>query len=285
MTPTAAEPDALPRTLVFSHANGCPAGCYRVLFRAWEAAGWQVHAIPRIGHDPARPVTSNWPHLRDELIAFIEEQVQPRMPRPGPVMLVGHSLGGMLSLLAACRRPALAQGLVMLDSPVVEGWRAHSLGVAKATGLVRRVSPGKVSRQRRHEWGSREEVHAHFAAKHKFARWDPRVLQDYVDCGFDEHGGRVHLGFKREIETHIYNTLPHNLPGLLRRHPPRCPVAFVAGTQSEELRQAGAHASKTLAREHFHWFEGSHLYPFERPDDTAALVLQLMEQLRLQPRR
>lgn len=273
-----------PGTLVFSHANGFPAGCYRVLFEAWRAAGWQVHALPRIGHNPAYPVTSNWPHLRDELVDFIEQQVQPAMASPGPVMLVGHSLGGMVSLLAACRKPALAQGLIMLDSPVVDGWRSHSLQVAKATRLIQRVSPGKVSRQRRHEWPSREQVHQHFASKHKFARWDPRVLADYVASGFDQHAdGQVRLGFTREVETRIYNTLPHNLPGLLKRSAPRCPVAFIAGTQSDELRQAGAAGSKALAREHFHWFEGSHLYPFERPDDTAALVLELLHTLS-QPR-
>jgi pimeloyl-ACP methyl ester carboxylesterase len=269
-------------TIVFSHANGFPAGCYRVLFEIWRQAGWQVHALARIGHDPHYPVSSNWPHLRDELIHFIDQEVQPQMAEPGPVMLIGHSLGGILSLQAACKRPDLAAGLVMLDSPLVSGWRAHSVQVMKAARLIHRVSPGRVSSQRRHEWPDKPTVLSHFAAKHKFARWDPRVLQDYVDCGFDEHGGQVRLGFRRDIETRIYDTLPHHLDGVVRRHPPRCPVAFVAGTQSEELRQAGASASKALAKGNFHWMEGSHLYPFERPDDTAHLVLQLLEAVQAQ---
>jgi pimeloyl-ACP methyl ester carboxylesterase len=264
------------KTIVFSHANGFPAGCYRVLFERWRDAGWTVHALPRIGHDPRYPVTSNWPHLRDELLHFIQDEVKPT----GPVMLVGHSLGGLLSLLVACRKPALARGLVMLDSPVIDGWRAHSLQVVKSAGLIKRVSPGKVSHQRRYEWPSLDEAHAHFAAKNKFARWDPRVLKDYIASGFDAHeDGQVRLGFTREIETRIYNTLPHNLPRILQNHAPKCPVAFIAGTQSEELRQANAAGSKALAKDLFRWFEGTHLYPFERPDDTAALVLELMGEI------
>jgi pimeloyl-ACP methyl ester carboxylesterase len=260
------------KTLVFSHANGFGAGCYRLLFDAWRQAGWKVHALPQLGHDPAYPVTSNWPHVRDQLIHFIEREVKPA----APVMLVGHSLGGMLSLQVACKRPDLTQGLLMLDSPVVTGWRAHSLQVIKATRLMTRVSPSRVSSRRRHEWPNRADVLTHFAAKHKFARWDPRVLQDYVNSGFEEREGATRLRFHREVESRIYDTLPHNLGQLLRRHPPRCPVGFIAGTQSEELRQAGMAASKALARKHFSWLEGTHLFPFERPDDTAALALQML---------
>jgi pimeloyl-ACP methyl ester carboxylesterase len=253
--------------IVFSHANGFPAGTYRVLFEAWRAAGHAVHALEKFGHDPAYPVTGNWPKLRDQLIAFTERTAS------GPAVLVGHSLGGLLSLMAACRRPDLAAGLVLLDSPVFTGWRAHSVQVLKATGLIQRGSPGRVSRTRRHEWPSREAVLAHFAAKATFARWDRRVLADYVACGFEEQDGKTVLAFRREIETRIYNTLPHQLGSLLRRHPPKCPVSFIAGTQSREMRQAGLAASKALARERFGWIEGTHLFPMEHPEQTAQRVL------------
>jgi pimeloyl-ACP methyl ester carboxylesterase len=257
--------------IVFSHANGFPAGTYRVLFEAWRSAGFAVHAIDKIGHDPHYPVTSNWPRLRDQLIHFVEREVP---PEARPVYLVGHSLGGMLSLLVACRRPDLARGLVLIDAPAITGWRSHSIQVIKATGLMKRVSPGRVSRRRRHEWPTRAAVHAHFAAKSTFARWDPQVLADYVASGFEERDGVTVLGFRREVETHIYETLPHHVGAVMRRHPPRCPVAFLAGTQSLEVRQGGLAASRALARDRFAWIEGSHLFPMERPDETAAEVLR-----------
>ena len=165
-------------------------------------------------------------------------------------------------------------------SPVVAGWRAHSVHVAKRTGLIERIGPGPIARRRRHEWPSREAVHAHFAAKSAFARWDPRMLDAYVHAGFDDlpcdGDTRVVLGIPREVETRIYNTLPHHLPALLRKHPPHCDVGFVAGTRSTEMRQAGHGASRRLAGERWRWMEGTHLYPMERPDETAAVVLELL---------
>jgi pimeloyl-ACP methyl ester carboxylesterase len=265
-------------TLVFSHANGFPAGTYRQLFALWRAAGWRVLAVEQFGHDPAYPVTSNWPRLRDQLIHFIDGHA------PQGVFLVGHSLGGLLSLLAASKRPDLAQGLVMLDSPVFTGWRSHTVQVLKRSRLIQRLGPGKVSATRRHAWPSRQAAHDHFAAKPKFARWAPGVLDDYIRSGMrpeaGEHGEKLVLGFTREVETRIYNTLPHHLGRVLQRHPLRCPVGFIAGTRSTEIRQGGIEGARRLAGERFVWLEGSHLYPMEKPQETADAVLQLLDALR-----
>lgn len=257
--------------IVFSHANGFPSGTYRLLFEAWRDGGHAVHAIDKLGHDPAFPVTSNWPKLRDQLIGFIEREVG------APAFLVGHSLGGILSTIVASRRPDLVRGLVLLDAPLIAGWRAHSLRVMKATGLMKRVSPGRVAQRRRREWPSREAVQAHFAAKAAFARWDPSVLADYVAAGFEEHAGKTVLAFRREIEARIYDTLPHHVGTLLKRHPLKCPVGFLAGNQSVEMRRGGVVASRALAGPNFHWVEGSHLFPMERPQQTAQAVLDLLE--------
>ena len=255
--------------IVFAHANGFPAGTYRLLIEAWRQAGFEVLAPARLGHDPAYPVTSNWPRVRDELLHFIDTHARGRK-----VHLVGHSLGGYLSLMAACKRPEIAASVVLIDSPLVAGWRAQSVQAMKVARLMGRVSPGKVSQTRRHHWPSAEDAHRHFAAKATFARWQPEVLADYIACGTEpDPAGGVRLAFHRDIETRLYNTLPHHLGPLLRKHPPGCPVAFIGGTKSEEIRRAGLAATKAATHGRLSWVEGTHLFPMEKPAATAAAVL------------
>ena len=264
---------AAPRLIVFSHANGFPAGTYRQLFEAWRAAGCDVMALPRFGHDPQYPVSNSWPHLWRQLADYVRREAPGR-----PAWLVGHSLGGFLSLMAACHTPDIAAGVVLLDSPVLAGWRAHSLRMLKATRLVGRVSPGRVSQRRRYHWPSLDEARRHLGGKHVFARWAPGVLDDYLAAGLEPaEGGGLQLAFNRDVETRLYNTLPHQLGPLLHRHPPRCPVHFVGGTQSVEVRQVGMEATRAVTRGHIAWIEGSHLFPMEKPAETAQAVLQAMQ--------
>lgn len=267
--------------IIFSHANSFPLGTYGVLLRSLRARGHQVRGVEKFGHEPAYPVTSNWPHLVQQLADF----AGPEIERHGRgVWLVGHSLGGFLSILCAARHPKLGghaiRGVVLLDSPVLGGWRARALELAKRTQLVGSLSPGKISRKRRNAWPDAGAAFDHFAHKRAFMRWDPAVLRDYIEHGThdaDTPSGRQRvLAFDRDVETAIYNTLPHNLDRVLRQHPLRCPVAFIGGTESAEMKQVGMDMThKLVGRDHpdrLQMIEGSHLFPMEKPQETAAAI-------------
>lgn len=256
--------------IVFSHANSFPAGTYRVLFKLLRARGFKVRAVEKYGHAAPYPVTDNWPHLVQQLADFAEAETQKAGER---AYLVGHSLGGFLSVMAAARHPELARGVLLLDAPLLGGWRAKTLGVIKSTQMVGSVSPGAVSRRRRERWASAAEALAYFQGKKVFARWDPQVLQDYVEHGThdDANGERV-LSFDRNIETAIYNTLPDNLDRLLRRHPLKCPAASIMGLQSAEMKQVGTTMTLAVTHGRSSMVDGSHLFPMERPQVAAAAI-------------
>lgn len=263
--------------IIFSHANSFPASTYQVLFKQLRQRGFKVKALEQFGHDERYPVTSNWPQLVQQLADFAEREIT----KAGePAFLVGHSLGGFLSVMAAARHPKLGghgvKGVLLIDSPLLGGWRANALGVIKQTQLVGSVSPGKISRRRRNAWASAEEALAHFQHKKAFARWDPQVLEDYITHGTRDEDGpqglRRVLCFDRDVETAIYNTLPHNLDGLLTRHPLRCPAAFIGGLASQEMQQVGMTMTEKVVKGRIMMLDGSHLFPMEKPLATAAAI-------------
>ena len=255
--------------IVFSHANSFPIATYRLLFELLRERGCEPQGVDRFGHDERYPVSDNWPHLVQQLADFARAEVD----RLGePVFFVGHSLGGFLSVMAAALHPELARGVLLIDSPLISGWRATTLGMAKRAQLVGSVSPGKISQRRRNSWASHQEALDYFRSKKAFAQWHPDVLQDYVTQGLKDQDGKRVLAFDREVETAIYNTLPHNLDTLLRRHPLRCPVAFIGGRSSQEMKQVGMDMTLRVTRGRTMMLDGSHLFPMERPHATAAAI-------------
>jgi pimeloyl-ACP methyl ester carboxylesterase len=255
--------------LVFSHGNSFPAATYGVLFKHLRARGFKVKAIDKFGHDPRFPVTNNWPHLVTQLSEFAEREA---VEAGEPAYLVGHSLGGFLSVMCAARQPEVTRGVVMLDSPLLGGWKATAVSAAKRTTMIGAVSPGAVSRHRRERWPSVQAALEHFQHKKAFARWDPQVLYDYVThCTQEAEGQRV-LSFDRAVETAIYNTLPHNIDRLLQRHPLKCPAAFIGGIQSVELKQVGLALTEKATHGRITLMEGTHLFPMEKPAATAAAI-------------
>jgi pimeloyl-ACP methyl ester carboxylesterase len=185
--------------------------------------------------------------------------------------------------MCAIKHPKLAQGVLLLDSPILGGWRATTVGLAKKTPLMRSISPGRVSQSRRIHWPDKAAALAHFAHKKAFAKWDPQVLADYIAYGTHEEEGQQVLSFDRDVETAIYNTIPNKIEGMIKRHPLKCPVAFIGGTHSREMRLAGLNSMPQVTKGRIMMLDGSHLFPMEKPLATAAAVEAALRNLGAQP--
>lgn len=255
--------------LQFSHANGFPAPVYRA-FLDVLATRFDLRWVERFGHDPRHPVTDSWHHLADELVEAIE-------PHGRPVIAVGHSLGGYLSLMAAVRRPDLIRGVVMLDAPVLSRWLGGAIAFTKRIGAMDRFTPAPGTQHRRRVWPSREAALDHFSRKTVFRRFDRRCLHDYVEFALEPDPDGVRLRFDPGVESRIYRTLPHALVQSAARL--SVPGGVILGASSEIARRIGSATSDRYLA--VATTPGGHLFPLQYPEAAAHAVLRMIGELGL----
>ncbi|WP_110972879.1 alpha/beta fold hydrolase [Pseudomonas huaxiensis] len=251
----------------FAHANGFPSATYGKLFSAL-APDYQVCHLPQHAHDPRFPVNDNWLLLVDELIHHLEQQ-------PEPVWGVGHSLGGVLHLHAALRCPQLYRGVVMLDSPVLTLADQWLIRLAKRWGFIDRITPAGRTEGRREAFADLDQARAYFSSKTLFRAFDPECLEAYLRHGLKQEGDGLRLSFDSSIEMSIYRSIPHTRPA----HPGQLqvPLAMVRGSHSRIVRPHHAQAVRRMPRGENHSVVGGHMFPLERPDETAQLIRNVFQ--------
>lgn len=253
----------------FAHANGFPTKTYAKLF-SYLADDYEINYLERHAHNPKFPVANGWERLRDELSEEIE-----RRYAGVKIIGVGHSLGGILHLLVAVEKPELYKAIVLLDAPVISRLSSLGLKVLKRAGFMEKIPLVKTTRFRRASWKTKAEALEHFKQKEKFKSFDADVLRDYVEHGTIQNGGSVNLFFKSSIEAKIYQTLPDSLPKLKGKL--KVPAAYIGGTESREARLARLGFMRKHFAVRFRFVEGSHLFPFEKPFETAEIIRETIK--------
>lgn len=253
--------------IFFAHANGFPSATYGKLFQAL-APEFEVRHLDMHGHDPRFPVNANWANLVDELLFHLEAQ-------GAPVWGVGHSLGGLLHYHAALRRPELYRGVLMLDSPTLTFADQWVIRAAKRFGFIDRITPAGRTLRRREAFADFDEALRYFSGKSLFRRFDPDCLADYVRHGLAASGQGLRLKFDPATEISIYRNVPHAAPGSPRRL--AVPLALVRGRHSRVVLPHHARAVRLAPQGEALSLPGGHMFPLERPRDTAELIKQIVE--------
>lgn len=256
--------------LHFVHGNGFPSPCYQQLLSRLEER-FNCCYIERVGHDHRFPVTENWRALVDEVILSIRSQTTQ------PVIAVGHSLGGILSLLASIEQPALFKSVILLDSPLLGRLKSSILRLSKLLGVVDHVTPAFRTRGRREHWQTREEAFAYLKSRRLFKYFTTACLNDYIEYGLNKDESGYTLRFDPRIEYQIYRTIPHVLyryKGALS-----VPSALIYGDKSNVINQADIQYMKTHHQIASFKTNGTHMFPMEHPDATADLIFQVLGEM------
>ncbi|KAG2493417.1 hypothetical protein HYH03_008542 [Edaphochlamys debaryana] len=139
-------PKGKPGALLFVHHGlGEHCGRYDKVCRQLADSGVAVYCYDAFGHGRSEPLDADsrafiesYGYLVDDLCDYMDsvpEQRQAQADRRPPVFLLGHSMGGLVAVLAALRRQ---QGLagVMLHSPALDVEWTTVLRIQAALGSV-----------------------------------------------------------------------------------------------------------------------------------------------------
>lgn len=252
----------------FAHANGVPSRVYQKLFDALSD-DFDVVYVPLIGPDKRYPITNHWPHLVQQLIDSIVQQSAGR-----PVIGLGHSLGAVLTLMAAMQRPELFSQVLMLDPPLITGQHSLFLHLAKLfhPETVDKNTPAGLSAKRRDHWESREQAAELLRSKAFYQNFDPDCFDAYIAHALtaDPVRGGVTLSIPKQDEVEIFRLNPSLW--WLPMSPPRVPVHLLVGDQSPFLKKGFPQQSQRKLGIPFSITAGGHMFPLEHPKITVDLI-------------
>ncbi len=260
--------------LHFTHANGYTPAAYTPLietltpryrvFSMLLRPLWPEHAQGPNG-------VKDWSPLADDLITFLDQLGEKN------VIGVGHSIGGVITLLAALRRPELFRAVVMIDPVLFPPGFLLAWTVIDKLGLTRHIHPLIATTLRRQRvFESTDAMYDSYRRKAVFSRIDDRNLRTCVEALVRPRSdGQVELIYSPEWEARLYLVGPQVDWQLWKElHTLRPPALIVRGGDVEPGWPDGMGAVKQrLPHAAIHSVAGAgHLVPLEKPGEVGAVT-------------
>ncbi|MBL8163080.1 MAG: alpha/beta hydrolase [Anaerolineae bacterium] len=254
-------------------ANGFPPATYLPLLRPLFEAYRVICLPPRALWPDEQPPAElrEWDSLADDLLAGMQQHAL------DPVIAVGHSFGGIASVLAAMREPARFRALCLLDPTfLLPEWLA-GLEQLRSSGSVMQDFPlAQMALRRRRTFESAEAAFSNFRGKTAFRNWPDETLRLYAEHGTRPaaNGQGVELAWSAEWEAYYYCTPYARLWSVLPQLSPTIPLLIVRGATSDTLLpQAVEMLRGVLPHMHTVEIDGhGHLFPQSAPKETASII-------------
>lgn len=251
--------------VVFFHANGFPPAMYQQMLKPLT----EKYKVSTVYQRPLWPLPvpedfKNWHIMIDDACRFIASQ-------PEPITLLGHSMGGLVSIICAVREPEKVKKLVLLDPVILP---PHLIWIMRnLPDVFRKKLPLVEKTLRRPDHFPTVEAGFNFHRKVRgFKHIADPIMQDYMAEGLYETDDGFKLSYSKEWEAAIYQTVPWAWSSIKKL---MTETVVIRGSTSDTL---SVETVARLKRKKPHVetvdIEGGHLFPLEKPAETAKLVLQ-----------
>lgn len=262
--------------LHFLHANGYPPDCYKPLFEHlqnhYHVFGMKLRPL---WDDAKRDGLHDWHPFSDDLLRFLSDH------QPAPVIGVGHSIGGIVTLRAAMRDPKKFRALILLDPvffvpPFLTMWN-----FIRAIGLGEKTHPLiPAAKKRRREFDDLDVLFHSYRTKSIFRYMSDESLKVYITgITRPKADGGYELAYTPDWETHIYLTglrdfdLWRGLPNL------DLPTLIIRGAETDTfLTNAERLVKKKNPKIQVHTMQNAtHILPLEHPREVAELIHNFLD--------
>lgn len=247
---------------------------------------WEIALTDLPGHgqssQPKRGMP-DWQAIAAAVNVSVEQQLQSSSESESTsanlkqVTGVGHSMGGVILLLAASQRPELYERLILLD-PVL--FPRHIIGlqrIARTTGLWKKMSLVNNVSARRNVWPDRSTMQKNLSSKHLYRNWHPQALSDFAQYGSRENNDEgVTLRCDPRWEASIFGSFPRGLWTAVSRV--SVPVHILVADKSYGfIPSAVKRAASRNPNITWQSFGHHHCFPMEQPEETATQIKTLLD--------
>lgn len=251
-------------------ANGFPLETYIPLLRPLYDRYQIVSLPPRALWPDESPPDKHrdWRMVADDLLAGIQQHDL------RDLIAVGHSFGGVATILAALRAPERFRALIMLDPTILPQPGLDMIDAAVEQGVIEQHFLVQGARRRRRHFQSVDEAYNRLKDKSLFAGWPDETIRLYVRYGTRPVDDGVTLVWSPEWEAYYFSTMYTGIWQDVARLRNLLPVLFVRGGTSDtfltdaeaRLRDLVPDATYAVIPSH------GHLFPQSAPDATRDII-------------
>jgi pimeloyl-ACP methyl ester carboxylesterase len=263
--------------LHFLHANGYPPGCYQPLFEHLQKH-FRVFAMSlRPLWDGAKyEGLGDWRAYSEDLLQFLSTRGL------GPVIGVGHSIGGVVTMRAAMQEKKRFRAIVLLDPVLIIPPYMAMWNLVRAIGLGERTHPLiRKAKKRRRTFEDLDLAFERYRGREIFRYMSDDSLRAYIlGITKPKPGGGYELVYSPEWEAHIYLTGLRDFDLWRGLNDFDLPTLIIRGAETDTfLENAELLVKKKNPKIQIHTMErATHLLPLEHPQKVAEIIVNFVNQ-------
>lgn len=213
----------------------------------------------------------NWPLMAEQIGCVLESQIDE------PIVGIGHSFGGTLTLYMAVAFPHLFKQLVLMDPIMFTPSAISLLKIMRTLGLWRYTKLVSKTQGKQQVWENKAEFKEYLSSKRLYKNWDTQVLELFSEYAVAENEQNyMQLCCNPKWEAQIFGSYPRDLWKTLKEL--AIPTVIIQPEHSFPfVPQAIELANECNANIQLVSFGKTHCFPMEQPQETALILQKIVQ--------